>query len=213
MGRVTGRQRSTITKQTQPPQLLMPWEVRYQHRIDNFLKSPRDMLNTSQDIASPVLSHRSVDTMLPQKDSELNALDSVVIHKTNSSEDCSGLQVMVQRQDQENSERETCGHSNDSADGKVELPTYVDASVQPAELLNPPARKQERPASGGLASGTLTPLQQSPIQAEDAFNHHVKQSNAVLKTIKYAINYNLDEIFNYTFTGGKVSLKQRLMNE
>lgn len=151
--------------------------------------------------------------MLPQKDSELNALDSVVIHKTNSSEDCSGLQVMVQRQDQENSERETCGHSNDSADGKVELPTYVDASVQPAELLNPPARKQERPASGGLASGTLTPLQQSPIQAEDAFNHHVKQSNAVLKTIKYAINYNLDEIFNYTFTGGKVSLKQRLMNE
>lgn len=213
MGRVTGRQRSTITKQPQQPQLLMPWEARYQHRIDKFLKPPQDTLSTSQDVASPALCHRSIDAMLPQMDSDLIALNSVVIYKTNSSKDCSGLQVMEHRQDQENSERETCADSNDSTDGKIELQTHVEASVPPTELLNSPARMQERATCGGLPSATLTPLQQSPTESEVAFNHHVKQSNAVLKTIKYAINYNLDEIFSYAFAGGKVSLKQRLTNE
>lgn len=209
MGRVTGRQRSITMKQPQPRLMLLPWEARYQHRIEDFFKT-QDMKNTLQDNESLALSHMSAESMLCQG-SEPNVINSLVNLETNSSKDCRGLLVMEERQDQENTERETCDNSNDSADGNVRLPTCVNASVQPAELLYSPARKQKRAAKRDTE--TLVPLRQSSMQSEVAFNHPTKQSTAVLKTIKYAINYNLEENFKYTFAGGKVSLKQRLTNK
>lgn len=205
MGRVTGRQRSSITKQPQSRLMLLPWETRYQHRIEDFFKARHGTPNTVQGSESAALSHMSVVSM-SYENSEPNAINCLANHQNNSSKDCSGLQVMEERQDQENTERETCDNSNDSSDGKVRLPTCVNASVQPAELHSP-ARKQER------ASETLTPLRQSSRQSEVAVNYFTKQSSAVLKSIKYAVHFNLDEIFNHNFAGGKVSLKQRLTNE
>lgn len=213
MGRVTGRQRSTITKQPRPVPMLMPWEVRYQHRIEEFFTAPQDVSSSFQDTTNS-LSCESADETVSQKDSETVAMNSFVIHETNSSKDYSGLEVMEERQDQliENSERETCGSSIISDDVTVKSPSKTEVSVQPAELPNS-ARKQEAAGSGGPTLGPLMSLQQSPVQLEVPFNPHVKQSTVVLKTIKYATNYNLDHFFNYAFTSGKVSLKQRLMSK
>lgn len=212
MGRVTGGQRST--KQPRPTPMLMPWEAKYQHRIEEFFKAPQDVSSTFQDTASSTLSYGS--ETVSQKDMETAAMNSLVIHETNSLKDYSGLEVMEEGQDQHsrNCERVACGsHSSISDDGDVKLPSKTDVSVQPIGLPNSPAKEQEAAGSGEPALGPLTSLQQNPVQLEVAFNPDVKQSTVVLKAINYSINYNLDEFFNYAFSPGKVSLKQRLMSK
>lgn len=217
MGRVTGGQRST--KQPGPASLLMSWEANYQHRIEEFFKAPQDVSSTFQGTASSTLSYGS--ETVSQKDVKTATMNSLVIHETNNLKDYSGLEVMEEGQDQcsRNCEKVTCGsHSSISDDGEVKLPSKTDVSVQLIGLPNSPANEQEAAAaaaagSGEPALGPLTSLQQKLVQLEVAFSLDVKQSTIVLKTIKYSIHYNLDELFKYAFSPEKVSLKQRLMSK
>ena len=216
MGRVTGRQRRSITR---PHPILMPWEVRYQHRIDKFFKAPPDTSDTFQDAVNSTLYCRSGDETGSPKDNETVAMNSLLINETKCSKTCNGQEVMEERRDQhsEKYERETYGSIIFNDDGKVEPPNITEVSVHSTELLNSPGNEREQKGVGSgepkLALSPPTLLQPSPVQAEVAFSPCVKQRNVLRKAIKYSIHYNLDDYFHYAFTPGKVSFKQRLMRE